>query len=368
MSSVIQKERGEQIAHRLVGMLHQGAAAEEFAQCLQEIEGMPDRSAEKSSLVETVRMAMAVHNRLELLSQRERGMSAVIESAKDLSSQLDVTSLLKAIVARARKLLGSDLAWLSGYDTELDGFRVLVADGAVSPRVSAMVARRDHGVASIVMSTRMPFTTADYLHDKRFSHHSSLDEVFREEGISALVGVPLIWEAEVIGLLFLADGYQHIHTTQSLSILCTLATHGAVALKNARDFGRVNAALENADAARAELEHYVRGIQAAADAHEQMTSLLARGAPLSTLCQTVADLLGGSLLVLDEATQVISQGAASDYAAGGAQGYEPHGKHAAEMTRALRLSRQLGRSVVAYEADGESCRVMPVIGDRKSVV
>jgi hypothetical protein len=154
MSSVIQKERGEQIAHRLVGMLHQGAAAEEFAQCLQEIEGMPERGAEKSSLVETVRMAMAVHNRLELLSQRERGMSAVIESAKDLSSQLDVTSLLKAIVARARKLLGSDLAWLSGYDTALEGFRVLVADGAVSPRVSAMVARQDHGVASIVMSTR----------------------------------------------------------------------------------------------------------------------------------------------------------------------------------------------------------------------
>ena len=362
MSSVIQKERGEQIAHRLVGMLHQGAAAEEFAQCLQEIEGMPERGAEKSSLVETVRMAMAVHNRLELLSQRERGMSAVIESAKDLSSQLDVTSLLKAIVARARKLLGSDLAWLSGYDTALEGFRVLVADGAVSPRVSAMVARQDHGVASIVMSTRMPFTTADYLHDKRFSHHSSLDEVFREEGISALVGVPLIWEAEVIGLLFLADRYQHIHTTQSLSTLCTLAVHGAVALKNARDFGRVNAALENADAARAELEHHVRGIQAAADAHEQMTSLLARGAPLSSLCQTVADLLGASMLVLDEAGQIINRVAAAHRAGGAAQGYDPHGEHGAEMTRALRLSRQLGRSVVAYEADGESCRVMPVIG------
>jgi sugar diacid utilization regulator/GAF domain-containing protein len=362
MSSVIHKERGEQIAHRLVSMLHQGAAAEEFAQCLAEIDGIPDHRADKSSLVESVRMAMAVNNRLELLSQRERGMSAVIESAKDLSSQLDVESLLSAIVARARNLLGSDLAWLSGYDAELEGFRVLVADGAVSPRVSGMVARRDLGVAGVLMSTRMPFTTPDYLHDKRFAHHASLDEVFREEGISALVGVPLIWESEVIGLLFLADRYQHIHTTQSLSTLCTLATHGAVALKNARDFGRVNTALENADAARAELERHVRGIQAAADAHEQMTSLLARGAPLSSLCQTVADLLDGSLLVLDEAAQVISRGAAANYEGSVAQRYEPHGEHGAELARALRLSRQMGRSVVAYEADGESCRVMPVIG------
>jgi sugar diacid utilization regulator/GAF domain-containing protein len=362
MSSVSQKERGEQIAHRLVRMLHQGAAAEEFAQCLAEIEGIPDQRADKSSLVETVRMAMAVHNRLELLSQRERGMSAVIESAKDLSSQLDVTSLLRAIVARARNLLGSDLAWLSGYDTQLEGFRVLVADGAVSPRVSSMVARRDLGVANVVMSTRMPFTTPDYLHDTRFAHHSSLDEVFREEGISALVGVPLIWESEVIGLLFLADRYQHIHTTQSLSTLCTLATHGAVALKNARDFGRMNTALGNADAARAELERHVRGIQAAADAHEQMTTLLARGAPLSSLCQTVADLLGAGLLVLDEAAQVISRGVAANYVGSSMAHYEPHGEHGADLARALRHSRQIGRSVVAYEADGESCRVMPVIG------
>lgn len=362
MSTVIQIERGEQIARRLVGMLHQGAAAEDFAQCIAEIEALPDSRPDKSSLIEIVRMGMAVQNRIELLLQRERGMSAVIESAKDLSSQLDVTSLLSAIVARARNLLGSDLAWLSGYDTQIDGFRVLVADGAVSPRVSGMVARRDLGVANVVMATRMPFTTPDYLHDKRFAHHGSLDEVFREEGISALVGVPLIWDSEVIGLLFLADRYQHVHTTQSLSTLCTLATHGAVALKNARDFGRVHTALENADAARAELEGHVRSIQAAADAHAQMTSLLARGAPLSTLCQTVADLLGGSLLVLDEAAQVISRGAAANYADGGAQHYQAHGEHGAELTRALRQSRERGRSVVAYEANGESCRVMPVIG------
>jgi sugar diacid utilization regulator len=362
MKNLMQRERGEQIALRLVGMLHQGAAADEYAQCLAELEGLPETWPEKSSLVETVRMAMAVHNRLELLSQRERGMSAVIESAKDLSSRLDVTSLLSAIVARARNLLGSDLAWLSSYDPEREEFHVQVADGAVSPRVSGMVARRDLGVANVVMSTRMPFTTPDYLHDKRFTHHASLDDVFREEGISALVGVPLIWEAEVIGLLFVADRYQHIHTTQSLSILCTLATHGAVALKNARDFGRVRAALDNADKARAELERHVRGIQAAADAHEQMTALLARGAPLSTLCQTVAELLGGSLLVLDEAAQIISRGAAEHYDGSATQRYEPHGEHGAALSRALRLSRQTGRSVVAYQVDGESCRVMPVIG------
>ena len=260
-----------------------------------------------------VRMAMAVRNRLELQQQRERGMLAVIESAQDLSSRLDLQELLSAIVSRARNLLGSDLAWLSTYDADAGEFHVLVADGALSQRTSAMVARRDRGVAGIVMSTRLPFTTPDYLHDKRFAHDAELDDTFRDEGIAALVGVPLIWEGEVIGLLFVADRYHRTHTAQSISILCTLATHGAVALKNARDFERVNAALAKADQARAELERHLRSIQAATDAHEQMTSLLARGASLATLCQTVAQLLGGSVLVLDEAAPVISRGTAPGY-------------------------------------------------------
>ncbi|MDP3085242.1 MAG: helix-turn-helix domain-containing protein, partial [Rubrivivax sp.] len=153
-----------------------------------------------------------------------------------------------------------------------------------------------------------------------------------------------------------------LHTSQSISILCTLATHGAVALKNARDFERANVALDNADKARAELERHMRSIQAATDAHEQLTSLLARGASLSTLCESVAQMLGGSLLVLDEASQVVSAAAAAGYAGAAAECYAPHGARSADVARALRQSRETGRSVPAYQLDSETCRVMPVIG------
>ncbi|HEX4511378.1 MAG TPA: helix-turn-helix domain-containing protein, partial [Burkholderiaceae bacterium] len=40
----------------------------------------------------------------------------------------------------------------------------------------------------------------------------------------------------------------------------------------------------------------------------------------------------------------------------------PHGDHGAALTRAMRASRTAGRSVEAYEVDGETCRVLPVIG------
>lgn len=355
-------ESKEPIASTLIDLLHQGATAADFAQQLARAEALPAGRADKAGLIESVRMAMAVHNRLELLQQREQGMMAVMESAQDLSERLDLANLLAAIVARTRHLLGADMAWISELDEARSVFQALASEGGLTPNSVAMNIRSDRGVASVVMATRMPFTTPDYLHDTRFSHDPRFDDIFRAEGICALVGVPLIWQDEMIGLLFAADRYPRVHTTQNISILRTLATHGAVALKNARDFKRINQALARADEARAELERHMRGVQAAADAHEQITSLLAHGASLATLCQTVAGLLGGSLLVLDEAAQVVSQGTAEGYSGRGAQHYQPHGEHSAELTLALRQARVSGRSVSAFEANGEICRVMPVIG------
>jgi len=350
------------IASTLLDLLHRGAGPEDFAQQLAAVEALPSGRPDKANLVETVRQAMAVRNRLEMLQQREQGMVAVMESAQDLSERLELSDLLTTLVKRTRHLLGSDMAWISERDETRGVFQALAADGGLTRSSTAMRIRSDRGMASIVMATRMPFTTPDYLHDTRFPHDPKFDDIFRGEGISALVGVPLIWQDEVIGLLFAADRYARVHTAQNIAILRTLATHGAVALKNARDFERINAALGKADEARTELERHARNVQAAADAHEQITALLARGASLSTLCQTVAELLGGSLLVLDEAAQVISRGTAEGYAGSAAQRYQPHGEHSAALTRALRQARVTGRSVQAYEDDGEICRVMPVIG------
>jgi len=275
----VRPDTADRIAGDLIELLHRGAPAEDFARRLARAEALPEGYAGKSMLLERARMAAAVRDRLELQQQRERGMLAIIESAQDLSSRLDLTSLLNAIVSRARNLLGADLAWLSVYDAERDEFRALVADGALSPNTAGMVARRDRGMVSVVMSTRLPFTTADYLHDKRFPHDAKLDDTFLEEGIGALVGVPLIWECEVIGLLFVADRYHRLYLAQSISILCTLGTLAAVALKNAREFERANAAVAKAALDRAELERHARSIERAAEAHEQMTSLLQEALP-----------------------------------------------------------------------------------------
>src|SRR4051794_4323442 len=147
MGSAIHFDSRAQVTFDLVDLLHQGASAEEFARRLAELDSLPQTHPDKSTLVETVRMAMAVRNRLELQQERERGLLAVIESAQNLSSRLDLQGLLSAIVSRARNLLGSDLAWLSSYDADPDEFHVLVVDGALAQSTAAMVARRGRGAA-----------------------------------------------------------------------------------------------------------------------------------------------------------------------------------------------------------------------------
>jgi GAF domain-containing protein len=361
MAVETEADAAQAMAWDLIRMLHQGAAPEDFGARLAEAQALPESERAKAGLVELVRMAMALHNRLDLWQQREGGMLAVIESARDLSSRLDLKELLRAIVSRARNMLGSQVARISAYDAALGAFHVLATDGALARSTGEMVASNDLGVVSVVVRTRLPFTTPDYLNDTRFAHDATLDATFRDEGVAALVGVPLLWEDEVIGLLFVADRYHRTHTAQNISVLSTLATHAAVAIKNAMAFEQAGAALASAEAARAELERHARQGLAAAEAHEQMTSRLARGASLATLCDAVARLMDGSILVLDEAAQVIARGTAPGYTGAGAQRYEPNGSDSSALAKALRSSRQVGRSVLAYEAAGESCRAHAVI-------
>ncbi len=358
----IETYTSEQISEELLHVLHRGGSSEDLAEYLTRVESLPEGIPRKSDLVELVRMAMAIRNRLDVQHQRESGMLAVIESARDLSSRRVLPELLATVVSRARRLLGSQVAWLSAYDPGLDAFHVVTSDGALSRGTGEMLTGRDLGIVSVVIKTRLPFTTSDYLHDQRFPHDPRLDVTFQEEGIAAVVGVPLLWEDEVIGLLFVADRYHRTHTAHHISILSTLATHAAVAIKNAMAFEQTHAALRSAELAHAQLERHAQSVLTAAEAHDQMTSLLAKGATLASICQSVAQIMEGEVLVLDEVGQVIGRAACEGYEGQGAGTYQLHGEHSDALMRAFGDSRRIGRSVVAYEAQSETCRLNTVIG------
>lgn len=355
------------ILMNLIHGLHQGEAAEDFFAQIEKVSQLSLPDAEKTCLVESARMAMAIRNRLERQQQREKGLLAVIESAQDLSSHLDLIGLLRAIVARARNLLGAHVAWFSFYNPEADEMQAQVTDGALFPETARMTTKRHLGSSSIVFATKMPFTTTDYLSDQRFQHDPKLDVIFRDEGVAALVGVPLLLENEVVGLLFVADRYHRSHTALEVSILSTLATHAAVAINNAKTFDLTHKALQEGDIARAALEIHVRNVQSESEAQHQLTALLAQGASLSQLCDRLAQQLEGDILILDEAFQVICRSRARGKDGPDRAKFDPYGDHRSAIETAIHESRKADRSVVAYESDGLMCRVISVMGGSEMI-
>src|SRR5690606_3391595 len=83
-------------------------------------------------------------------------------------------------------------------------------------------------------------------------------------------------------------------------ILSTLAAHASVAIGNARLFEQAQKALRQASTTNALLTRQTADTRAAAEAHEQLTSLVARGGDLPDICLMVGHRLGGYVIVRDE--------------------------------------------------------------------
>ena len=94
----------------------------------------PDRFEGFRSQISTIRRML----KDDALS--ERALNFLIDTTHDLSSTLSLQDLLQTIVVRARNLVGADVAWVTVLDAESGIFRVVTADGHLSPATAAMTA------------------------------------------------------------------------------------------------------------------------------------------------------------------------------------------------------------------------------------
>jgi GAF domain-containing protein len=325
---------------------------------------MPESDLVADALPEDV---SALRARLEQAQLRERSLVAVLESARDLVAMRDLEQVLQGIVARARQLVGAQLAFLASYDPERGCFYMRATDGAVSVRLPELTLDRGYGMISLIADSGVPRQSSCYAQDDRFVHNAEVDAIFREEGIDSLLGVPLPFGTEVVGILYVGDRYSRSYLGWEISMLSTLAAHAAVAMRNARAFEDARDALRQAGEANARLAKQAAGIRLAADAHEELTALVAKGGGPEDIARVLASMLGGAVLVLDEGGRAIAAAAAPPAAGAGAEPFVGDPNVAFERCRepiraAVRESRAAGRSLeVAVPAPG-NCRVAAVVG------
>jgi GAF domain-containing protein/sugar diacid utilization regulator len=243
--------------------------------------------------------ALRVRALLERRRRREAELSALFDTASDLAQLHDLDSVLEAIVRRARKLLDTDVAYMTLVDEERGDSYMRVTDGSVSAKFQRLRLPMGTGLGGLVAQTGTPYASDNYPADSRFQHALEIDSAVAEEGLIAILGVPMRLGSRIVGVLFAANRSARPFAREDVALLSSLAAHAAVAIDNARLLEETRAALAELSAANKTSREHAEAVERAAEAHDRMAELVLRGGDVRDLATSVADLLGGGLVVFD---------------------------------------------------------------------
>ncbi|WP_051941575.1 helix-turn-helix domain-containing protein [Phaeacidiphilus oryzae] len=332
----------------MLELLAGGAPAEDLAAAVAEARAAAEASAGPAGagrIDEAGRLALAVHRTLRQHRRREAELTALFETAGDLAAQRDLDAVLKAIVRRARALLGTDTAYLTMPDEEAGDTYMRVTDGSVSALFQTLHLNLGEGLGGLVAQTARPYATRDYRHDARFHHTRLIDAGVLDEGLIAILGVPLLLGAssgsgQVIGVLFAADRSPRHFSPDEVALLNSLAAHAAIAIDSARVAEATRAAYAELAEAHGVIREHAADVQRAEESHDRLTDLVLGGGELPELAAAVAGLLGGPISVHGPEGRTLARCGNAGSAVGSAAGWDP-----AAVAAAVAESRRAGRSV-----------------------
>ncbi|MFD5620402.1 helix-turn-helix domain-containing protein [Streptomyces yangpuensis] len=318
--------------HHLLDLLDRGASAEQFAPPAAPARGPHLDDADAAVVAEATRVALRIRRTLGQHRRREAELAALFDTAGDLARLRDLDAVLKAIVHRAKLLLGTDVTYLSLNDDDAGDTYMRVTDGSVSAAFQQVRLGMGEGLGGLVAETARPYSTGDYRDDRRFRHTATIDGAVVEEGLRAILGVPLRLGTRVIGVLYAADRTARTFTPDEVALLSSLADHAAIAIDGARLLDETRSALVDLNEASRTIEAHSDAMRRAEDAHDRLTDLVLRGAGISDVATAIGTVLQGGTLIHD------ADGA--ELARSGTDSGRP-------PTRAVTASRAGGRAVPA---------------------
>lgn len=276
-------------------LLARGASADAYEQpvLLARAEG---RSTEWIVALEQAKLlALRVRSELEGRRRREAELSALFETAHDLAGLRDLDAVLQAIVQRARSLLGTDVAYLSLNDPARGDTYMRVTEGSVAARFQQLRLGMGEGLGGLVAQTARPYVTDDYFKDDRFQHTLTIDAGVRDEGLVAILGVPLTLGHHVIGVLFAADRRARVFEREQIALLGSFAALAAAALDTANLLTETRSALADLERANEIIRDRSGVIERASDVHDRLAQLVLHGGGVHDVAAAVSQVLDGTV-------------------------------------------------------------------------
>ncbi|HQR21470.1 MAG TPA: GAF domain-containing protein, partial [Burkholderiaceae bacterium] len=187
-------------------------------------------------------MGVALENArlFEETQRRAREASALSEVGRDLSSTLELSSVMDAIARHARELLAASNSAI--FLPEADGrtYRAIVALGDLAEKIKATVIEPGRGIIGTLLQTGQPELINRTVADPRAVQISGTDRGEDER----LMAVPLLSDGQVQGAMAVWRMGGSPFEARELEFLVGLSLQAAVALRNARLFNETREALE----------------------------------------------------------------------------------------------------------------------------
>jgi len=191
--------------------------------------------------IENVRLFKELETRTQELTRSVDELTALGDVSRALSSTLDLETVLQTIVTRANQIAGTAGRTIWEYDEPREDFQLRAshyaddADAAVLQALGRVTTlRRGQGVTTQVMERRQPVQIHDITAEG--AYESPIRRPLIEAGHRALLGVPLLSEDQVIGVLAVTRKSPGAFEPEAVQLLTTFATQSALAIQNARLF------------------------------------------------------------------------------------------------------------------------------------
>jgi signal transduction histidine kinase/DNA-binding response OmpR family regulator/HAMP domain-containing protein len=207
-------------------------------------EQVEERTAALTRANEQLQQEIVERARVEEdLRRQNEYLAALHATTAEISAELELSRLLRAIVERAVMLLGASGGELAIYDEEQRELSVVISHNMEQDYVGTRLALGE-GAMGHVAQTRQPLIIEDYL------KWEGQSPKYASSSLHATLTVPLLVSGRLVGAINIADADPTRQFTPADARLLNLfAPQAAIAIENARLYTSTQEAREAAEAA-----------------------------------------------------------------------------------------------------------------------
>jgi signal transduction histidine kinase len=198
---------------------------------------------------------------LRHLQGKARQLESLITAGQSLVSKLEQQALFETLTHEARAMMQARACAMYVHDPDARTTRLVALAGEVASPMPAAAVPLDSSLAASAIQTRRQVAFADI----QSPEYRELVDLPKDNTLVSLLATPLIFEGEVLGVLAIFTDKIHRFDNDEKRLCAALASLGAVALQNARLYGRV---FHSEDVLRRNERLTTLGLLAAEIAHE----------------------------------------------------------------------------------------------------